>query len=146
MIAVFHLVKRFVGSLSPAAPTVADEVWAESFLLDGELALWRRLSNVDRRHAIHVARRFEALGSWTRDEMAAALLHDIGKIESQLSTLERLGATVFGGRTTRWSAYRDHERLGVELCREAGSSSATIEILSNAPGPAVTALRRADRT
>lgn len=145
MIAVFHLVKRFVGSLSPAAPTVADEVWAESFLLDGELALWRRLSNVDRRHAIRVARRFEPLGSWTRDEMAAALLHDIGKIASQLSTLERVGATILGNRTERWRDYRDHERIGVELCRESGSSAATLAILSNQPSDSVTALRRADR-
>ena len=142
---MFHLVKRFVGSLFPAAPTVADEVWAESFLLDGELALWRRLSNVDRRHAIQVTRRFEALGPRTRDEMAAALLHDIGKIASQLSTLERVGATILGSRTERWRQYRDHERIGVELCREAGSSAATLAILSYQPSDSVTALRRADR-
>ena len=142
---MFHLAKRFLGSLSSVAPTVADEVWAESFLLDGELALWRRLSNVDRRHAIHVTRRFEALGSWTRDEMAAALLHDIGKIASQLSTLERVGATILGSRTERWRRYRDHERIGVELCREAGSSAATLAILCNQPSDSVTALRRADR-
>ncbi len=145
MIVVFHLVKRFVGSLSPAAPTVADEVWAESLLLDGELVLWRRLGNVDRRHAIQVARRFEGLGSWTRDEMAAALLHDIGKTVSHLSTLERVGATVLGGRTRRWRDYRDHERIGVDLCRAAGSSATTLGTLIGAPGSAVEALRRADR-
>ena len=145
MIAMFHLAKRFLGSLSSVAPTVADEVWAESFLLDGELALWRRLSNVDRRHAITVARRFEDLGSWTRDEMAAALLHDIRKCESQLSTFERVGATILGGRTARWRAYRDHERIGLELCREAGSSPVTLAILRGESGDATTALRRADR-
>ncbi len=145
MITVFHLTKRFIGSLSPAAPSVADEVWAESFLSDGEIALWRRLSNVDRRHAITVARRFEALGSWTRDEMAAALLHDIGKIASQLSTFERVGATILGGRTARWRAYRDHEQIGLELCREAGSSPVTLAVLRGESGDATTALRRADR-
>ena len=142
---MFHLGKRFVGSLSGSAPSVADEVWAESFLLDGELVLWRQLGNVDRRHAIQVARRFEGLGSWTRDEMAAALLHDIGKTVSRLSTLERVGATVLGGRTRRWRDYRDHERIGVGLCRAAGSSATTLGILSGAPGSAVEALRRADR-
>jgi len=142
---VFHLVKRFVGSLSAAAPPVHDEVWAESFLLDGELVLWCRLGNVDRRHAIQVARRFEALGSWTRDEMAAALLHDIGKAVSQLSTLERVAATILGSRTTRWREYREHERIGLELCREAGSTAVTLAMLGDEPSNAVTALRRADR-
>jgi hypothetical protein len=145
VIVVFHLVKRFATSLSAAAPGVRDEVWAESFLLEGELALWRRLDNVDRRHAIQVARRFMALGSWSRDEMAAALLHDIGKTVSGLSTLERVGATILGGRTARWRDYRDHERIGVDLCRAAGSTSATLAILSGEPGPVVAALRRADR-
>jgi len=142
---VFHLVKRFAGSISGSAPSVRDELWAESFLLDGELVLWRRLGNVDRRHAIQVARRFAVMGSWSRDEMAAALLHDIGKTFSRLSTLERVGATLLGGRTARWRDYHDHERIGLELCRVAGSSSATLAMLSGDESLALSALHRADR-
>ncbi len=141
---IVHLVRRFAGSLRTSAPLVADEVWAESFLLDGEIALWRRLGNVDRRHSIAVARRFAALGSWTRDQMAAALLHDVGKSASGLSTLERVGATIFGGRTPRWREYLDHERIGLDSCRSAGSSDGTLAVLEGRDSEALRMLRRAD--
>ena len=60
------------------------ETWVEARLLPGELALWRRMSGPDRRHAVGVAERVErALGhEATRPVLAAALLHDVGKIES----------------------------------------------------------------
>jgi len=64
---------------------------------------------------------------------------------SQLSTLERVAATILGSRTTRWREYREHERIGLELCREAGSTAVTLAMLGDEPSNAVTALRRADR-
>ena len=52
----------------------------------GEAGLWRRMSAADRRHAVVVARRADAtLGTAaTREVLAAALLHDVGKIDSGL--------------------------------------------------------------
>ncbi|MDP9463110.1 MAG: hypothetical protein M3P52_00680, partial [Actinomycetota bacterium] len=125
-----HLARRFVTSLSRREPSTADTVWAESFLLDGELQLWRRLSAPDRRHAITVARRFESLGGpWLRDEMAGALLHDIGKLESGLGTCARVAATIAGPRTARFRTYHDHERIGAEMLTAAGSSEITTELV-----------------
>ena len=49
--------------------------------MPAELELWRQLPVADRRHSIEVARRFQSMGQWTREEMAGALLHDIGKLE-----------------------------------------------------------------
>ena len=140
-----HLARRFVGSLSRREPEPADAAWAESLLLDGELQLWRRLGAPDRRHAIEVARRFERLDSveWTRDEMAGALLHDIGKLEDDLGTFSRVLATVVGSRTARFRRYHDHERIGAEMLTAAGSSMVTVELLMG-KGRAAKALSEAD--
>jgi hypothetical protein len=138
-----HLVRRFLSSLSSRAPDAADTAWAESQLLDGELQLWGRLSVSDRRHAITVARRFESMGSWTRDEIAGALLHDIGKLDSDLGTASRVLATVVGSRTARFRRYHDHERIGAELLTGVGSSTVTVELVGG-HGRAAAALDAAD--
>jgi hypothetical protein len=158
-----HLARRFIGSLSRQPPDEHDEQWAESHLLAHEAHLWRRMSNADRRHAILVARRFAAIrtaalgpepthepsrgepsrGEPSRDEMAAALLHDVGKIESGLGTFGRVAATVLGPRTLRFRSYHDHERIGADWLAEGGSTAATVQLVHR-HGPAADALSLAD--
>lgn len=137
-----HLARRFVGSLRPGGPSGTDEAWAESQLLPGELALWRRMRGADRRHAAGVAREVErALGDEaTRPVLAAALLHDVGKIESGLRTYGRVIATLCGmivgreqakvwmrstGFTRRVGLYLLHPDLGGDLLGMAGSDPLT---------------------
>ena len=107
-----HLAGRFFGALSPAGPAQSDEEWALSSLLDGERDLWRRMSGPDRRHAVDVARetiRLLGPGEPPREVVAAALLHDVGKVESGLGTFARVGVTLAamaGGRSrlVSWSS------------------------------------------
>jgi len=140
-----HLAARFVTSLSGRPPEVADEVWAESYLLVGEIALWRRMSNQDRRHSTKVARRFlAARPQATRAEVAGALLHDVGKIECGLGTWGRVVASLVGPRTERFRIYHDHERIGSELAAAAGSDPATVELIDER-GPAYETLHDCDR-
>src|SRR5262245_52686461 len=91
-----HLVHRFFGSLRPGGPPAGEREWAESQLTDAEVTLWRRMPGPDRRHAAATARRVEAeLGERaTQPVLAAALLHDVGKIESGLGTYGRVIATL----------------------------------------------------
>lgn len=138
-----HLARRFAGSLSRHPPAPADEAWAESQLLAGEVALWRRMTDVDRRHSVAVARRFVASGERSRAEVAAALLHDVGKVDSDLGTWMRVVATIVGPRGPRLRRYHDHEGIGVELAARAGSDPATLELLRG-EGPSAVALRAAD--
>jgi hypothetical protein len=139
-----HLVARFVTSLSTRPPAPHDEAWAEAQLLPGEVALWRRMSNVDRRHSAKVARRFVAARPGaTRAEIAGALLHDVGKIECGLGTFGRVAATVVGVRTARFRCYHDHERIGSELAAAAGSDPATVDLIAER-GPAYETLQRVD--
>ena len=142
---VGHLVRRFVGSVSRRQPEPADTAWVDSQLLSGESLLWHRMSAADRRHSITVARRFESLGgTWSREEMAGALLHDIGKLESGLGTLARVTTTIVGPRTPRFRKYHDHEQIGADMLAAAGSSEVTVELVLGR-GRAASALRQADQ-
>jgi hypothetical protein len=113
----------------------ADEAWVASVLLPGELALWRQLSAPDRRHAAGVARTVAArLPGSGRPVLAAALLHDIGKLDSGLGTFARVPATLIGAvagrsRASHWrgrvGAYLDHPARGAARLRAAGSDPLT---------------------
>lgn len=126
-----HLAARFFGSLSKRPPDADDVVWARAQLLDGEAALWEQHNNIDKRHTIKVARRFvAAYPEATRAEIAGALLHDVGKITSQLSTWERVVASLVGARTERFQAYHDHDAIGAELAAAAGSAPETVDLIA----------------
>ena len=126
----WHLVQRFFGSLSSKEPSEADQDWALGWLLPTEGALWRQLGVEDKRHTLRVARAYlRANPHAERDEMAAALLHDIGKIHGQLSTLMRVAAKVVGPRTRKFKLYHDHEEIGADMLRKAGSSQLTITMI-----------------
>ncbi|MDO8389212.1 MAG: HD domain-containing protein [Actinomycetota bacterium] len=113
-------------------------------LLPAELALWQRLAVQDRRHSLLVARRFCTLAPEAgREEVAGALLHDVGKRDCGMGTWVRVVATVVGPRTARFRRYHDHERLGAELLRAAGSAPLTIELVLGR-GPAAPLLLAAD--
>jgi hypothetical protein len=117
-----HLARRFFGSLRRGGP--AEEAWATAKLTPGERALWARMSDPDRRHAVEVAKAVPG-------ELAvAALLHDVGKVESGLGTFARVGATVLGAVRRDWpgrvGAYLHHDELGAALLRAAGSDPLTV--------------------
>jgi hypothetical protein len=141
-----HLVRRWWGSLSSSAPSPADEGWAHANLLEGERLVFDAMSVQDRRHAISVARRFVDLSPDSpRDDVAAALLHDVGKTHSDLSTALRVLATVVGPRTRRFREYHDHETIGLDMCHRAGSTERTLSLLEGRGNQRVVdALRRAD--
>ncbi|HTW08088.1 MAG TPA: hypothetical protein VME46_11280 [Acidimicrobiales bacterium] len=144
-----HLAGRFFGALSPAGPPIEDETWALGALLEGEQALWRRMSGPDRRHAVGVARETVRLlggGQPPREVVAAALMHDVGKVEARLGTFSRVGVTLAAmaaGRTrlVAWAGaagsgrrpslrhrvglYLAHDRVGAELLQVAGSKALT---------------------
>jgi len=128
-----HLVRRFVRALWPGPPRATDVAWVESVLTPAELAVWRQLPNHDRRYSIRVARRVEHLLSGTRfaDEpcwSAVALLHDVGKLDSDLGVFRRAFATVAGAVRPRLrlspgplGRYLRHDEIGAERLRAAGA-------------------------
>lgn len=139
-----HLAKRFFGMLVPVGPSRAHEAWAVEQLLPGEVVLWQRMSRVDRRHAAGVARRVQAeLGDdATRPVLAAALLHDVGKVDANLGVYGRVIATLSAkaikhdpdiikawtrtrGFTRKVGLYTLHPKLGGDMLGLAGSDPLT---------------------
>ncbi len=128
---IVHLVKRFVSSLSRSDVSETELDVVRSALSAGEFDLWCRFTKADRRHSIAVARRFIALRpNSSRHEIAGVLLHDIGKIQSNLSTLMRVIATLIGPRTKRFALYHQHEEIGITMLRHAGSNIEVLAVLN----------------
>ena len=141
-----HLAVRFFGALDPRGPRAPDEAWALSHLLPGEQDLWQRMSGPDRRHAVGVgrdvlARLDDGSAPPGREVVAAALLHDVGKVDSGFGTFSRVAITVAaigagrdrlvamedrGGLRRRVARYLTHDRIGADLLRGAGSDQLTV--------------------
>lgn len=138
-----HLTKRFFGSLWPAGPSRENEEWVSSVLTEDEVKLWRRMSRADRRHAVGVARKVERqLGNEASTPVvAAALLHDVGKVAAGLGVYGRVVATLAGaaagrtmaqawtqgkGFTRKVGLYLRHPDLGGDMLALAGSDPLTV--------------------
>ncbi len=143
MAGIGHLTRRFFGSLSPFGPSDDDVTWAHEHLLDAESELWDQMSRQDRRHSAGVARAVAGeLGvDCPREVIAAALLHDVGKLDSGLGTYGRVVATVCGavadrdtaydwsrsrGITRRIGLYLRHAEIGAGRLELAGSDPLTV--------------------
>lgn len=128
---LFHLVKRFNSSWSRKDVTEDELGMVRSLLTASEFNLWNQFSIADRRHSVEVAQRFAVLlPGASREQRAGVLLHDIGKIQSNLSTLMRVGATLVGPRTKRFRLYHQHEEIGITMLRHAGSHADVIAVLN----------------
>jgi len=138
-----HLTRRFFGALRPGGPPEIDRAWVESVLSEAEYALWRRQYGPDRRHTASVAREVERrLGHEASPAvLAAALLHDIGKIDADLGTWGRVVATLSAkvagrdtaklwskssGFTRRVGLYLQHPEIGADMLEMAGSDPLTV--------------------
>jgi len=121
----WHLVTRFAGSLRsrPLSPRRQDDV--RRVLRPAEAELFFRQQPVDQRHAYVVAQRVATRLAGMPDAIAAALLHDVGKVHSSLGPVARSLATLLDRARLpmpdRWRTYRDHGRLGAADLRAVGA-------------------------
>src|SRR5260370_27891040 len=135
------LAQRLIDDFRPASVAAAEQKWVQSISSREEFVLWSRMSPYDQRHCVRVAqgvRRRLAATQYADDSrwLGVALMHDIGKLESNLAMHERMLATL-AGRTVklstalRWASsarsltgrvgrYLIHGALGSEMIRSAG--------------------------
>ena len=97
---ITHLVRRVATTLKGRTPSPPDLRWAAELLTPSEMTLFSSMEPIDQAHALEVERRPEvAVGQvvevtdWV---LVAALLHDIGKIESRTGVAGRVLATLIG--------------------------------------------------
>ncbi len=132
-----------------AAPAPSAIVELRELLSEAELACFVAMAPRDRHHSLDVMRRVRERSSAggapaSRDLLAAALLHDVGKGRLLLrdrvafvllyALSERLGDALAAERGMRWRRalwrIRHHARLGAAQLIEAGSSPAVVELVA----------------
>lgn len=130
------------------------QVETESLLLHlspSQIVLFRRMQPSEQTHAYQMLERLKASGQTDPDLLAAALLHDVGKVMHPLSLLDRvvivLGQRFFQRKARRWSegtpsrlrrpfvAAAHHPDWGADLAEQAGASSRTVELIRRHQDP-----------
>ena len=151
MTSAVHLAKRFFGALGRAPLGESQIELVQTTLLDSEFALWSAMMPMDKKHSIKVMSRFmQIYPQATAAQVRASLLHDVGKLESNLSVFARVLATIVGERGSRFAKYHAHEKIGAQMLRQAGSDEETWQLvageLSDSPQlqTVLAALRQAD--
>ena len=123
-----------------------DTVYAARHLPPDLLRLFERMAHTEQYHAIDVCRALEAQGRTDPDLLAAALLHDVGKIQAPPRIWDRviavLGEYFVPASAVRWSAgeprglhrgfviRRIHPEWGAALAQQAGASPRTVALIS----------------
>jgi hypothetical protein len=136
--------RHLISAAIPLGPSRRDAAWALEHLNEAERALWQQLRRADRRRAARGARSAaSALGERaTVPVVAAALLHDVGKLDARFGPYRRFIAElsmyavhedpdVFRawarttGFTRRVGLYAQHPKAGGDLLGIAGSDALT---------------------
>lgn len=104
-----------------------------------------RQSRVDQVHATRVAARLIARGWADRDLIAAALLHDVGKIDAKLTLIDRVLWVILNRFVPsavpivtrwvgpRWSVLSRHQQIGAAMTRRAGASPIVCALIEGDP-------------
>jgi len=142
-----HLVRRWWRALRAQPLTDAECAMVNRILGAAEAAAFFRFATHDQRHALEVLARLErAAPEAPRAVVRAALLHDIGKVDDNLSIAGRVAATLIGARGERFARYLDHEARGAVLLAGIGSDPLTVALVrGDEVEPWSTLLRDADR-
>lgn len=130
-------------TLLAAAPSLADpdDAWARQRLAPAEYALFERLPPEERTHGVAVAKCLAKARPDDRDLLAAALLHDVGKLGTPRGAVVRALTHVLppsgaapeprlDGLAGARQARVHHAAYGAELLRRAGSSARVVALVA----------------
>jgi hypothetical protein len=139
-----HLIRRFFGFLF-ARPLTPNEQQQVHNALDPDLArLFFAQRYEDQRHAFTV---YQRVGG-SIELAQAALLHDIGKTDSDLGALARSLATLWDGlgqqTSGRMQSYLAHGNSGARMLEDVGADSLAIDFAQHHPGPCPDGIDPAD--
>jgi hypothetical protein len=142
--------RQFWNALLSPGKRVTSEVLLP-YLSTTQLILFRRMQPSEQVHAFQVLQRLKESGQSDGDLLAAALLHDVGKILSPLSIFDRVtivvgkrlfpkearqlseGPLTGGGRPFVVAAR--HAEWGADLVEQAGASRRTVDLVRKHQDP-----------
>jgi hypothetical protein len=120
-------------------------------LSDSQIILFRRLQPSEQAHALRMLERLKDAGHANPDLLAAALLHDVGKVLYPLSLSDRvvvvLGKRFFRKKAKHWSletltrfrrpfiVAAHHPAWGADLAQQAGASPRTVDLIRRHQDP-----------
>jgi hypothetical protein len=142
--------RQFWKALQGKKRPVPDEA-LRGFLSPAQEQLFRRMHVSEQAHAYDVLQHLQAANCTEPDLFTAALLHDVGKVLSPLSLLDRvvivMGKRLFPGRSKRWGKGQargwrrpfvvaaHHAAWGADLAKQAGCSAITVELIRRHDAP-----------
>jgi hypothetical protein len=119
--------------------------WVKEILTPPQFELFQQMQFSEQAHAIQVCADLQAQGYQEHDLLTAALLHDIGKIQSPLRVWERvwivLGKKIFPRQVAQWGrgeakgwrkafvVAEKHPAWGAALAEERGASPLTVKLI-----------------
>jgi hypothetical protein len=138
--------RQFWNALLSPAKRVPSEVLLPH-LKSAQIILFRRMQPSEQVHSYQIFQRLQTAGQVTPDLLAAALLHDVGKIQVPLSIFDRivivLGKRLFRRAALRWAegtphgwrrpfvVAEQHAGWGADLASQAGATALTVELISH---------------
>ncbi|WP_350344201.1 HD domain-containing protein [Proteinivorax tanatarense] len=137
-----YRVKQFFKSIT-AKTTEDEEMWVKKVLNGQQQKLFFSLPIYEQRHSIDVAKSImKKAGQLNKDEynllIKAALLHDIGKVNTGLNPITKSIAVIYDCFNSRkkipskpkfLQAYYLHPDLGVEFLQRDGDANKTLLFL-----------------
>ena len=149
-IVVPRRVRRFFAVLGAKPLGSTEAALLRDWLAEPQLALFRRMELADQRHCLKVFEILRRDGWEDRDLLQAALLHDCGKAEANLSVWHRVLIDVLRWRSPRllcWLSRRAprplaeplrvglaHDEIGAAAARRAGCSERAVALVRGARG------------
>jgi hypothetical protein len=131
-----HLIRRFFGFLFAKPLTPLEQQQIHDLLQPALAQAFFAQRSEDQRHAFEVLQRIRGSG----EVAEAALLHDVGKTESDLGAVSRAVATLSAGlglpMPDSWKSYINHGRIGSELLAGIDASALAVAFTCFHPGPA----------
>jgi hypothetical protein len=139
-----HRIRQFWNALPFTRWPVAAEN-LRLLLTPSLIDLFRRMQPFEQAHSYRVLERLQAYGETNPHLLAAALLHDAGKVLHPLSIPDRvaavLGAAILPRQARRWGkepmdrlhrpfvVAAQHPAWGAELAEKAGASPITVDLI-----------------
>jgi putative nucleotidyltransferase with HDIG domain len=140
-----YRVRQFWKTIRAKEPPDEALALARDVLTPKQMGLFQIMHPADKAHALEVLRKLRSRGETNPDLLAAALLHDIGKIRYPMSAWDRaivvLGQAFFPSRAKAWGKGRargwrrpfvsaqQHAYWGARMAAESGVSSLTVHLI-----------------